>query len=38
MVEVVQGIEAGDEVIVFPSDEIGSGVRVKSTKTVKEAT
>ena len=38
MVEVVRGIGAGDDVILFPSDEITSGVRVKSRMTAKETT
>jgi hypothetical protein len=38
LVEIVRGIDVGDEVIVFPSDEIGSGVGVKSRTTAKEAT
>jgi HlyD family secretion protein len=38
VVEIVRGIDVGDEVIVFPSDEIASGVRVKSRTTMREAT
>lgn len=38
MVEVVRGLGAGDDVILFPSDEVTSGVRVKSRMAAKETT
>lgn len=38
MAEVVRGIGAGDDVILFPSDEVTSRVRVKSRMTAKETT
>ncbi|HEU5183909.1 MAG TPA: efflux RND transporter periplasmic adaptor subunit [Gemmatimonadaceae bacterium] len=37
MVEVLRGLAANDEVILFPSDEVATGVRVKPRATAKEA-